>query len=1250
MNNLGSYLAAKAAQSRSPHRPQAHRSFTLQSHHDASPTRITAPSPPPPQRTESLISAADAFSIVACPPSTSGRGPMVTSPSPTDGNPSPNFSPIRGLWESTSAQTSSDSLSKTLGGGLLDDFEFDFEGPSSGSGKHWKLGGDHSGKRPVEDDEWKFGFEERTREEPIEVNTRPPSYEIVREGWISVQMKISWCRFYGILTNKGRSAGDLQLYEGQDDEAAVRVMDLSSCIEIQQHESSSGLSTGRYQLRLIMKGRQDLFMAFDTSSDRSKWSLSLEMLLLNDGAVPVPSAPELEQLEGFHHKLPASVAAHSLFTTSVGRFDSDKHIPASPTRRSSASLIQVGESASATGNQSIQAELTQIKDLIVKILDYHAKDTPSTNPEDGIALASIRGDLSRLTLDFDKTVKNLVQAVADLKEDNGARVNTSEVPPDVEAALVDLTESMEMRTSKIAKMVHELLQQKTGEGSLTHVISEVQKNLQQFSVDMKSSPGLTETALQNVMATLGTNVANLQNLEEIAKSGALNLSDNAAKLDAISDTLAQMQEDQQQHDTDFGAVMGMVAEASQSSGGREKQILQEVQKTDKSLANIAKNVEKNLLFTEALEKSINSSHSNKHDLLQELKHSIEGMRSDLTSRKSDESMPELLERMQQLTQQSNDLQKVLTASADGHKTLTGFPKMLEEQFEKSHQKTQQQMTGIDKMIQLHHQGLLTKSDIRTLSETVQDLQGRVVAALARPAQSPRPAADNIDRPMSKMITGINEKLIHLSKLLDHIQETQTGRFSAMEDKLNNLPVSNAVHSDDETNTDKMLQQNKLTDIRNCVQNVEEKISRNGRESQTRHDVVDGRLDRVSEQLKHMQRTITKLVQVGLLSDGDEGNKHRAEHASENGPDRSSSQRSILNQLQQELAEIKEHMADDVTADRMQDLLAMFTISQDTQATMVEKVSSICNELLPRKDLEDIKTAVLSLSKSQLSAESSTVGPADGITQSLAEISIKIDCLALREDNLLPQSKTSDDNRHITESIHDYLQTYLPTDLTSRLSSIQSQLSCSRPSPFIVTRAPPPPTSDVGSPRHADLKDVFSPQLNTTFRDRMTPEPLMSAQTSPTRQSASSHSVEHSRPQSPSKPYIRTTASVAPNMDMTDIREAIQTLLQRTAPAQSSPPAKSVEEQQHLQDSIAGLEEKREGLSREIDEMFCQRQLLIETLARLESKVAVTRLETAQPRRLPKSRPCPTSRRISCPVTLSKLHIDNPLDIAAGDAA
>ncbi|KAI8587704.1 hypothetical protein BDZ88DRAFT_231645 [Geranomyces variabilis] len=1012
MNNLGSYLAAKVAQSKAsggtppsrratPAPQQHHRAATPPSPTPSASTTTTTtsiyrqdtnnPTTPLSKRSTSIasgLSTAGSSSAVA-----RSAGPLATSPTPTTADSSPVFSPLRGLWGTPGVSPNKPKSINDGGGGagLLDGFAFEFESLDPGIAFGVGGGGGDGAKCGSRRGSGVAGFSDAFRASSrVEESRNGTLDEVSREGWLWTQSGHTWTKMYAALSGErgagSRSTGaQIQLYENESNSHALRIISLTACTGVCP-AAPRNTNSSQPAFRLVMRDSHGLLFASDSRAERDRWVSSLtaivgeadeddqdededreeeeeESIMADDDRHhnfrnvtprPVPSAPAFEQVAetGFYARRNSDSATGAVqqHQHRVGGAGSSLfgNRPAQPQSTPSSGTVTGVRAAAAS---DLHAELSNVKDLVLRLLDAQI-----VAGDPGAGFDILREELTTAAGSIKEAARGIVQAgeqIGSRQRDNNATAAAAAAPPsaELEAAVSELTESMEMRTSKIAKMVHELLTQtkansttvaNTDHAALKPWLDSLGQQMSQLLTQRDAQP--ETSALDDLQKTLKKVAEKLDTRDSLGYA----ITDLAEQTSGLSAA-------QQQAAVDMGQLMTMIAAGNQRSTSAWNAGLQTLS------AEIQSTLAKRL--------------------------------NDITSA----STAKINE---QLEAKTADIKAAIATTITTRDKHADF--------------------ALDPMMEL-----------------LVDIRDRLAATPAAPGRAGSGTGDRLDRPTTNMITAINDKLIHLSRVVDHVQATQTARFSSLDTALAAVG-GGAAGNDDESEAAQMIQLHKLTDIGEGVAGLADRVARAGREAQTRHDVVDGRLDRIADQLKHMHRTVTKLVQVGMLgADANEAGSAGDVVSVSGGPGGASGvaaalaeQRSVLGRMREDLGEIKEQLADDVTGARLADLLAMFAISQDTHSVVADKVSRI--EALGKTSAGAVQELQDKLKIAATAHASNETATADADAHALLQqVAAQIEKLG---------SAPSQNSAHkLIESIHSCLVSYLPIDLDSRLSSIQTSL-------------------------------------------------------------------------------------------------------------------------------------------------------------------------------------------------------------------
>ncbi|KAJ3020654.1 hypothetical protein HKX48_000448 [Thoreauomyces humboldtii] len=698
-------------------------------------------------------------------------------------------------------------------------------------------------------------------------------------------------------------------------------------------------------------------------------------------------------------------------------------------------------------------------------------------------MVDIKNEVARLSSNpaTERLVEALQEALVALRDREQPTPSNGQ-----STGLLDLQESMEMRTSKIAKMVHELLQLQREKPDAIEDVKSAVDEVGRKVVDMVQSrqPEATPDA------DLSTSI------EEVKTS--------LARLESLCEKTLQ---ESAVHTGDAGQLMTMMAQANQMGAGVRGEALE-------------------------LLKSIRETLRRQVGSLEE----VHGATKAAATAKDIKAIERVLEQTATADELSAVKALLQTASHEKSGTLASLGS-LETATKESHSLMKE-----------------SKASIASIASTVEEVKTRLSLPTNGPTRTG--SGDRLDRPTTNMITSINDKLIHVSRLVDHVQATQTVRFAGIEERLANPSglgqrVTEGAKEGDESATDQMLQQHKLTDIRESLEGIAERVARLGREGQARHDVVDGRLERLGDQVKHMHRAVGKLVQVGMMGEGDDaasmgsGGRGAAGSIVE--------YRALLERMSGDIDDIKEAVAgDSITGgERLQALLGMFAISQDTHAQVSETVKTVAEGV---KDL---------VSRAPIATDDAW-GPLEQRIEALLSKSPKL------------ATSASDSTVHrLVESIHSCLVSYLPIDLESRLNALQSAVSAlSRATSQMRT---PLSISDSGPPSVASpeaLRELLDYHQDLASREHA--------------RSAALDSIQHALARILESQTAPPQPTVTDVTEISQLRDAVMDMHRVTV----GRPEEDERKRARVEHEMCRLEERRVVLQKEVRDLEGRRDWLL----------------------------------------------------------
>ncbi|KAJ3232176.1 hypothetical protein HDU81_003276 [Chytriomyces hyalinus] len=297
---------------------------------------------------------------------------------------------------------------------------------------------------------------------PLRQYVRPSAMEIAREGWMFYQSEVGfgWDKVQAIATYKlDMRSAILQFYESDDDIHPFSVLDISRMDAIMANSVLAHLpDTSQEPVNLftftISTGPTCIYLAATVSTDRDAWISALKMMTSSSETCPTNDESD--------------------------RANTAKPPPRYSMQTESEETLQLQLQQSQERVAQLEQQLLQTqKDLqlaastVVSNADNQDNDqpVPAAAPAPNVinAIDSKMNEILEAIWAAHSTATRTAESLhpSSSTEENERGPNaarnenedgaTATTISDVEAAVQDLTESMEMRTSRIGKMVHELL-------------------------------------------------------------------------------------------------------------------------------------------------------------------------------------------------------------------------------------------------------------------------------------------------------------------------------------------------------------------------------------------------------------------------------------------------------------------------------------------------------------------------------------------------------------------------------------------------------------------------------------------------------------------------------------------------------------------------------------------------------------------------------------------------------------------------
>ncbi|KAJ3273378.1 hypothetical protein HK104_004281 [Borealophlyctis nickersoniae] len=488
-----------------------------------------------------------------------------------------------------------------------------------------------------------------------------------------------------------------------------------------------------------------------------------------------------------------------------------------------------------------------------------------------------------------------------------------------------------------------------------------------------------------------------------------------------------------------------------------------------------------------------------------------------------------------------------------------------------------------------------------------EIRARLTIALSRSPSPSGPSGAAVDRHTSQMIVGINDKIIHVGKLIEHVLEVMCGRFAVVEEKLNGNGNGDGSNGDSQTAGDSRRGVETMTvpesqesreaagavasakiaaAVRDAMSGIESRMARLGREGQTRHDVLEGRLAHIHESLMDLQRSVTAngATRGGREEEGDDelvpGNVP-ASHKS----------MSMLRKIKNDIAELKELVGDDATGARLSDLLGMIGIMQETQARVASGLETAANQ----RNMEEVKRPLEALAGAMDGLQSRVKREHEETKTLLTDLSTKVQRLSVANGAApVGQPTGSQEDAHLlrlVESIHNCLVGYLPIDLDSKLNAIHStvsELSKLTAPPHRITHAS---SSLTTTPAPMNIQSLLPFHEEMARHAITTTESLDSIQHTLARLVECLDGVGALGVAPPATmPAIDVTYATEIRDGVVEMREMLRRAINEQRPA--APPSSALEKED-IEESIATLRRERDALQSEIAELGTRKRCIAE---------------------------------------------------------
>ncbi|RKO93670.1 hypothetical protein BDK51DRAFT_37840 [Blyttiomyces helicus] len=614
----------------------------------------------------------------------------------------------------------------------------------------------------------------------------------------------------------------------------------------------------------------------------------------------------------------------------------------------------------------LQREIQDVKEMVLKVLEGPGEpDAPEwvagaavvlgegvdAINEAVTALRQVVGDVSGPDADGAGR-RGLVELVAETLDaklsDLGALVSRSRADDDadgsptaeLETALVDLTESMEMRTSHIAKMVNELMRHPRAPDALRDAMDRVEVAVR----DARDVPLMVDALCQEVRRIVadGEEVAGevraLVGMVAEASQRALGRGGKTeGEFRAVRDAIGRLEGAVGDGHVALVEKLTAVQERIAASDGQSP--LCELKNIREAVAEIRARVGESLAFSERGE----TGRKQVTDAFTAIDAKVDCI---LTRVGGIASIGPALDSVSHLVKSNGEVLSEIEQKLN-FQAIETLIEHVEQRIDVRNSDIIQSISGLRAALDDAPKPVAAAGiDIEPLRRLLEDLTTRVTHLGARPLPTPS-STDRFDRPTTNMIVSINDKLIHLSKLLQHGHDSNTARFAALETHIRQIPSRPATaEPDDEPPTPRAASPTRHeADVRESLQSIESRLSRMSREARTHSDIVDGSLARIGDVVKLVQRTVLQIAQTqrsgGVADSGSDEEGTDGDGSSASVHRGVAELRTLLDAVRRELADVREVVAGDAASgERMVSLLNILGFMQDAHNNTSEDTKRI----------------------------------------------------------------------------------------------------------------------------------------------------------------------------------------------------------------------------------------------------------------------------------------------------------------------
>ncbi|KAJ1554605.1 hypothetical protein HK096_002784, partial [Nowakowskiella sp. JEL0078] len=308
---------------------------------------------------------------------------------------------------------------------------------------------------------------------------KPSASQTARTGWLWWKSSnMTWRRAYAIATYIG-TIGVVQFYHSEEDQRPYRLLHLHEFVSVKQLPDSNSDSDRRFEFKIISNNGESFFFAAETPAERKDWGTALGILIKN--SQKQSGDQRSDTLINIEDNVPKNIWLSNTDSTysreKISRVDTlinnDGKQCNSPESESRCDREEIE-------NEDQMREICRLKDMLTNAelretnllnkLKQHMDLTtiPNITSAKSEEIQNIVSDQLKSALDgfqnllenktseivkvFSKTASTYSESLESSDKDSEPAVLLN----DIWNAVFELKTSMESRTSKLGKMIHEI--------------------------------------------------------------------------------------------------------------------------------------------------------------------------------------------------------------------------------------------------------------------------------------------------------------------------------------------------------------------------------------------------------------------------------------------------------------------------------------------------------------------------------------------------------------------------------------------------------------------------------------------------------------------------------------------------------------------------------------------------------------------------------------------------------------------------